>query len=279
MFRKEVQGLIKRGIKNIYLFGTAGEGYAITDEQFEEIVRVFAEEMEGPDLYPMVGLISLSLPNMINRVKKAYEYGIRDFQFALPSWGALSDEELFSFIHELCDPFPDCRFLHYNLLRSKRFLTIKEYEKLSDEVPNLAGAKYVTKDIADIIDVANSSCPMRFFLTEIGFGYGSLIGDFGFLLSIATSNIERAWEYFYSGINSDREKILKMQQELYMMVKGIMEAVQGNRIDGAYDKVFSKFLIREFPLRLLPPYKGSTDEEFEKYYNFLKERFPQWTEE
>ncbi|HHW31570.1 MAG TPA: dihydrodipicolinate synthase family protein [Clostridiaceae bacterium] len=279
IFRKEVQGLIKRGIKNIYLFGTAGEGYAITDEQFDEIVRAFAEEMKGPDLYPMVGLISLSLPNMINRIRKAYSYGIRDFQFALPSWGALSDEELYSFMHALCDPFPDCRFLHYNLLRSKRFLTIKEYERLAEEIPNFAGVKYVTKDIPDIIEIAGSSCSLRFFLTEIGFGYGNLIGDFGLLLSIATSNIKRAWEYFYASSNSESEKTLKMQQELYMMVKGLMEAAGGGKIDGAYDKMFSKVLIKEFPLRLLPPYKSTTDEAFDRYYSFLKMEYPQWVED
>lgn len=279
IFRKEIQGLIERGIKNIYLFGTAGEGYAITDEQFDRIVRVFAEEMKGPGLYPMVGLISLSLPHMIDRIKIAYNYGIRDFQFALPSWGALSDEELYSFMHALCDPFPDCRFLHYNLLRSKRFLTIREYEKLAEEIPNFAGVKYVTRDITEIIDIANSACPLRFFLTEIGFGYGNLIGDFGFLLSIATSNIKRAWEYFYASCNREYEKTFKMQQELNLMAKGLMEAAGGGKMDGAYDKMFSKILIKEFPLRLLPPYKSNTDEAFDKYYSFLKKEFPQWLED
>ena len=52
VFRDEVRGLIERGIHNIYVFGTAGEGYAVSDEQFETVVRVFADEMKRPGFIP-----------------------------------------------------------------------------------------------------------------------------------------------------------------------------------------------------------------------------------
>src|SRR4051794_38575416 len=91
-FRSMVKRNIAAGFKHLYLFGTAGEGYAVTDEQFTEIVRVFADEMKAPDVFPMVGLVSLSLPVMHKRLQAAYAWGIREFQFVLPSWGALSDK-------------------------------------------------------------------------------------------------------------------------------------------------------------------------------------------
>jgi hypothetical protein len=55
-----------------------------------------------------------------------------------------------------------------------------------------------------ILDLAKSSCPLRFFLTENGFGYGSMVGDFGYLISISNINISRAWEYFNAGVQRDR---------------------------------------------------------------------------
>ncbi len=257
IFRRQVRGLIQRGIKHIYLFGTAGEGYAVTDAQFQEIVRVFSEEMKGPGLYPMVGLISLSFPNMIQRLQKAYSFGIRDFQFSLPSWGALTDQELYTFVHQLCDPYPDCRFLHYNLMRTKRLLGIQEYERLAEEIPNFVGVKFSTTDLSVILSIVNSSCPLRFFLTEIGYGYGSMWGDFGFLISLATSNIQKAWEYFDAAKDADRNKVLKMQREFSFIGKGLMDATGGSKIDGAYDKMFSKILDKEFSLRLLAPYESN----------------------
>ncbi len=278
ILRDEIQNLIKRGIHNIYLFGTAGEGYAVTDEQFEAIVRIFAEEMKGPDRYPMVGLISLSFGTMLERLAKAYSYGIRDFQFSLPSWGVLTDSELNSFVHKLCDPYPDCRFLNYNLMRTKRVLGIRDYEKLAEEVPNFAGVKYSNPDIATIVDIAKSSCPLQFFLTEIAFGYASMVGEFGYLISIGTSNIARAWEYYQAGVHQDKDKLLSLQQECCQLSKGLMKALGSNRMDGAYDKVFSKLIDNRFPLRLLPPYEYASEEDFIRYRSFLEKEHPQWLE-
>lgn len=278
IFRQQIRDLISRDIRNIYLFGTAGEGYAVTEEQFESIVKVFAEEMQSPGLYPMVGLISLSLPNMLQRLRKAYSFGIRDFQFSLPSWSALQDEELSSFVHQLCDPFPDCRFMHYNLMNSKRLLGILEYEKLAEEVPNFVGVKFTNPDNITILDIVNSHCPLQFFLTELAFAFGSMVGEFGFLISLASTNIKRAWEYFNAGVYMEKDKLLAMQQEFFFILKALIKAVGSTKIDGAYDKIFCKILNKDFPLRLLPPYECTREEGFAEYCSFLGKEYPQWME-
>lgn len=278
IFRNEIQGLIKRGVHSIYLFGTAGEGYAVTDEQFDTIVTIFADEMKAPDLYPMVGLISLSFATMLKRLKKAYSLGIRDFQFSLPSWGALQDDELNLFVHKLCDPYPNCRFLNYNLMRTKRLLGIRDYEKLAEEVPNFVGVKYSNPDISTTIDIANSSCPLQFFLTEFAFGYAAMVGEFGYLISMGTTNFKRAWEYFDAAVNKDKDKLLEIQQEFAQLSKALMKTVGGNKIDGAYDKIFCKILDPEFPLRILPPYTCASEESFEQYRDFLVKESPKWME-
>ena len=59
-FREHIRSIIRHGFQHIYLMGTAGEGYALTDRQFQQVVQVFWEEMQQPDLHPMVGVISLS---------------------------------------------------------------------------------------------------------------------------------------------------------------------------------------------------------------------------
>ena len=44
VFRKEVQVVLKLGFKHLYVFGTAGEGYAVDSKRFQQIVRVFRED-------------------------------------------------------------------------------------------------------------------------------------------------------------------------------------------------------------------------------------------
>ena len=276
-FRLTVRGLIERNVRHLYLFGTAGEGYAVTDSQFGQITRCFAELMAGEDCYPMVGLISLSFPTMCERLQAAYAAGIRDFMFALPAWGALQDDELALFLHRLCDPYPDCRFVHYNNPRSKRVLTIADYECFAAEIPSLAGVKYSISDPAIIRGLADSVNPLRFFLTENGFAIGSAAGDFGLLLSIASANMAMARQFHQAGLHKDLPWLQTLQQELAQMVQALLVMV-GSRIDGAYDKIFCKIMNPEFPLRLLPPYMGATDAAYLDYCRYLQEQLPHWIE-
>eukprot|EP01031_Cornospumella_fuschlensis_P011657 gene11657-14242_t len=131
IFRRQVRHLIAAGIRDLYIFGTAGEGYAVTETQFDEITRVFLDETgREADVQAMVGLISLSLPTVIERIERAAAMGARRFQVSLPSWGMLRDEEMSTFFRETCGRFPECEFLHYNLMRTQRLITPVEYGRL-----------------------------------------------------------------------------------------------------------------------------------------------------
>src|SRR5436853_5759474 len=94
IFRTSIRSLITGGIPDLYIFGTAGEGYAVTDSQFDRITRVFVEEMQTRGAEPMVGALSLSLPTILERIERAGKMGVRQFQISVPSWGGLSDKEL-----------------------------------------------------------------------------------------------------------------------------------------------------------------------------------------
>src|ERR1700681_150353 len=84
LFRHQVRTLCANLTKHLYVFGTAGEGYAVSDRQFDRIVRVFHDEMKHNGADPMVGLISLSLSTILDRIARAREMGVRLFQVALP---------------------------------------------------------------------------------------------------------------------------------------------------------------------------------------------------
>ena len=58
IFRNHLRHILKHGTKHIYIFGTAGEGYAVSDRQFRQITEVFYDEMKANQAEPMVGIIS-----------------------------------------------------------------------------------------------------------------------------------------------------------------------------------------------------------------------------
>src|SRR5687768_12723144 len=75
LFRHQVRSHCTHLTKHLYVFGTAGEGYAVSDRQFDRIVAVFHDEMTKNGAETMVGIISLSLPTFIERVARSREMG------------------------------------------------------------------------------------------------------------------------------------------------------------------------------------------------------------
>lgn len=277
LFRHQVSELLRVGTKHLYLFGTAGEGYAVTNSQFREITRVFVEEMRSADADPMIGAISLSLPSIIERIEIARELGVRKFQISLPSWGALSDAEVESFFQETCGRFPDSQFLHYNLLRTKRLITPQEYGRLAERHPNLVATKNSTDSMTRIEGLFTHAPQLRHFLNETGYLYGSLLGECGLLISVAATNWKSGHAYFAAGQRRDLEALVAAQRQLVPLTNALIQvAGPGERIDGAYDKILWKLYDSRFPLRLLPPYSSATEEAFQQFSKTLRDRFPEW---
>ncbi len=278
IFRREIRNLAKNLTHNIYLFGTAGEGYAVTESQFDQIVRIFREETTQHNVPGMVGVISLSLPTIIERIERARQMGIRHFQISLPSWGALSDAELKTFFAETCGRFPDCSFLHYNLLRAKRLVTPEEYGALADKHANLVATKNST-DLTERISGLMTKAPqLQHFFTETGFAYGSQLGECGFLVSVASVNFDQAKCYFEAGQRQDLKGMHRQQRELSEMIDEIVALGRSEaHMDGAFDKVFCKIHDPDFPLRLLPPYSGLSEETFGRISDVIKKKYPQWS--
>jgi dihydrodipicolinate synthase/N-acetylneuraminate lyase len=262
VFRRQVHTIANKLTKHIYVFGTAGEGYAVTEKQFDQIARAFWESAAECQAVPMLGVISLSLPTIIDRIRRGHAMGFRIFQLSLPSWGALNDQELDAFFAETCGRFPDCQFHHYNLLRTKRLLTSVEYRRLTAAHPNFIGVKASTSDPAVLADLLTVSPRLRFFFTEMGYAIARRTHDAGLLISIASVNYERA-KQFVAGDDARRETDVV---DLRAVGAALKEACAGRfHIDGAFDKMLYRVSDPAFPLRLLPPYVHASEEDFARF--------------
>lgn len=275
VFRRGVRTTLAQGTKHVYVFGTAGEGYAVTDQQFDQIVAVFADEMRKGNAEPTVGVIDLSLGTILDRIQRCRGLGVRQFQISLPSWGSLSEVELFEFFRQVCGRFHDCQFMHYNLPRTKRLVTGKEYGRLAEEHPNLVATKNCGDSLAHIQSLLEHSPQLQHFLSETGYVYGSLFGECSILASFIM-NWPKLKALFEAGKRRDVETMVSIQREVGAVLRTLFECVPDNRIDGAYDKMFEKMYDPEFPLRLLPPYVGPSEDEFQSFVRLLGERLPEW---
>jgi dihydrodipicolinate synthase/N-acetylneuraminate lyase len=277
LFAYQVQYHLDRGLRHLYIFGTAGEGFVVTDRAFERIVRAFHTAMTAASAEAMVGVISFSLTEMVERIELARSIGVRQFQISLPSWGALADREVDAFFDTVCGRFADCRFLHYNLLRTKRLVTPQEYGRLAERHPNLVATKNSTDSMQRVEDLLRFAPQLQHFLNETGYVYGSLVGECGLLASLAPLNCEAARQFFEAGQRRDAPSLFELHGVLAGLNRELSRCVgDGAHMDGAFDKLLWRVHDERFPLRLLPPYASSTEEAYRRFVAVLRERYSRW---
>lgn len=278
IFRQQLRFLLREGTRNLYIFGSAGEGYAVTDAQFEQITGVFCEEMFAAGAEPMVGVISASLPTVTARIKWATSMGVRQFQISLPCWGKCSFDEVRKFFAETCGQFNDCSFLHYNTLHTKRFITADEYGILADEFSNFVATKNIIDSVCDVTTLLTKSPQIQHFFMEYGFALASLLDlEAGWIVAPASCNWATAKEFYQACISRNREEIARLTVDLVDIQNILFECV-GNEghMDGTYDKIYCKVAYKDFPLRLLPPYSYVSDETFNRFVELLINKYPHY---
>jgi dihydrodipicolinate synthase/N-acetylneuraminate lyase len=277
MFRRTVAHLVGAGMPDLYVFGTAGEGYAVTDAVFRQVAELFADAMrEAGGSPPMVGVVSLSLATVLERIAFCRGLGITTFQFSLPNWAATSDSEMARVFAEICGAFPDCRFLHYNLMRSGRLVQPRHYAELAERHPNLVATKYGGGDPFLISGLMLHAPQLQHFFTEQGYYLGAPLGECALLTSISSSNPARAHEYLQAGAGGDAARFAELYRELCGVLHALLGATGTAYIDGAYDKAIHRLSLPDFPLALLPPYATTTPEQFARYRERMLSEFPQW---
>ena len=69
-FVRQVRHLAGALTRHIYIFGTAGEGYAVSEGQFDQVAGTFWTVARECAVTPMLGVISLSLATIIERIER-----------------------------------------------------------------------------------------------------------------------------------------------------------------------------------------------------------------
>lgn len=257
VFRAEVRATLAAGFQHLYIFGTAGEGYAVDLPRLRQIVAIFAEETLRPGIFPMVGVIALSTATVIERVRIAHDRGIRAFQLSLPRWDVLRDAEVSRFFTDVCGAFPDSVFMHYNTGRVGRILGAGHYRAWIADVPNLVATKTMTPDITLVGRLVAEVPELQHFVTEPVYpharqhGECSILGTFGLLAP------KRSWALFHAGAEGRTAEAIEIGSWFARLSDDVFAAaMEDQRIDGTYDKAIVRLgPVPDFPLRMLSPYR------------------------
>ncbi|MBA2315693.1 MAG: dihydrodipicolinate synthase family protein [Chloroflexi bacterium] len=281
LLREEVRRVLAAGFRHCYVFGTGGEGYAVDTRRFRQVVDVFHEETRGSDVSAMVGVIGLSTPQILERLEYAHDVGFRMFQVSLPSWGPLNDIELLRFFSDTCGRFPDSRFLHYNLPRTKRVLGGRDYARLIPEIPNLVATKTTGGGMAAAEELVRDAGDLQHFMGEGNFPHGSMFGECSLLASYAELSPRMTNALFEAGQTRDAAELMRLQHAFQRLGTDLWaQPAPGPHMDGAYDKMLVKLgMLPEFPLRLLSPYQGFTEDDYRACRRLLETDYRAWLED
>lgn len=273
IFEQHIQGALDGGHKHLYILGTAGEGYALSDAKFREVVEFFAARAVREGIDPQVGMIGHSMEQTIEKIRFAHDQGIRMFQITLPSWGALDESEALIYFETVCGTFPDCRFLHYNLPRASRIIGGAEYHKITEVVPNLVATKNSSTDYARTADLLLNAPELQHFLLEGNYAMGCTLGECSLLCSYDVLFPRTVWKFYEAGLKRDIPELFRITKLFHEVGNKLFAHCERDMIDGSYDKTFIWLTDPRFSNRILPPYRGLTEEEsqtcreiYEKHY-------------
>ncbi len=277
VFRRSVRATLKH-FNHLYIFGTAGEGYAVSQTQFRRIVDIFYEETRGDNIFPMAGLIGMSTPIVLEKLQYAYDRGFRAFQISLPSWGALTDAEVMTFFRDVCGAFPAAQFLHYNLPRAGRVLEAPDYRPLVDALPNLVATKNTGGGHKRAAELVSQVGELQHFLGEGNFLQGCLYGECSLLATFGSLSPHKVKAYFAASQAKDFPTMLALQRGFHDMLADLFAALAGeSKIDGAYDKLWLRLGgFEQMPLRLLSPYHGFSEAQFQACKRLLAGKYADW---
>jgi len=277
VFRQEVRHTLAAGFRHVYVFGTAGEGYAVDLPRFRRIVEVFREETAQDGVHAQVGVIALSVAQFRERLAIAHAAGFREFQISLPSWGALNDAEVMRFFVDVCSSYPDSKFLHYNLARTKRVLAGPDYRRIAAACPNLVATKNTGTTVHGTMDLLREAPELQHFLGEAMFPTGCLFGECSLLSSFGPMFPAPTHRLFGYGVNREWDKLFPFQAEYLTAVEEVIAPLRRQPlIDGAYDKALVRLGGVPMPLRLLSPYDSFSEDVFEECRRILETRYASW---
>ena len=141
--------LQKNGLQGVFINGSSGEGYMLTDEERMKLAETWvAAAPEGFKVIVHVGSCCVKASRKLaEHAQKIGAWGVATMAPPFPKIGRI--EELVKYIEEIACGAPDLPFYYYHIPAfNGAFLPmVKLLEAVDGRVPNFAGIKYTYESI------------------------------------------------------------------------------------------------------------------------------------
>jgi 4-hydroxy-tetrahydrodipicolinate synthase len=175
-FRKVLNAMIDHGVHGLFPVGTGGEFFALTREEKERLMAVAVKEAAGRVfVMPNVGAITTAESVLLAR--HAEGVGSDAVSVVTPFFLKPSQEELYEHYKAICAAVK-IPVLAYNIpdRTGGVALSVGTVARLAREVPNFAGIKDSTGDLANAAEVVQACPPgFRVFMGRDTLIYGALL--------------------------------------------------------------------------------------------------------
>lgn len=183
--RELVQRYAEAGLDGAYTTGTDGEVHVMERHDLEQLVPPFAEAAAAVGLPVQVGCGWAHTNGVIERGRVAREHGVGIVQVTLPSWIPLDDEEIVRFYGAIGQALPELLLIHYNIMRSGRMMSGRDFQRAHAVAPNLAGSKHTGGNISLLTEIIDATPGMAHFTVDSDIVAGGLFGSPGYYSFIA----------------------------------------------------------------------------------------------
>ena len=153
-YRFIVEGGVQYDAGMMMAVGGGGEGYFLSDAQWAESVKIFAEEAKGK-VATMVGVFELNTKHAIEKITYAEELGIDFVQLSPPHYEKPTDLEVFTHYKMVNDAISKIGIIIYHTywsLPEYYEMTAPLIDRLAD-LENVVGIKWASSHLGNFVDV------------------------------------------------------------------------------------------------------------------------------
>jgi len=282
-YRTNVERLCRAGVHGMYTTGSTGEFYALDFDEFRLMVDIQAEICGRYNMPLQIGCCSDNTRQTLRLLEYAAgkpEVGAS--QVNIPYWMELTDRELLQFFKDLYTACPELPMVHYNIPRTKRFLTGPDYLRILEVAPNLIGVKftYAGGHFGELQSALAMTPQLSYFVGESLLVSAMALGARGSYSSVVCTNPAFMLKLYEQACAKRWEEALAMQKGVQRFLDELTAFID-ERGEGSIDPVVDKGMAVASGCcvgsqRTRAPYIGWSDDTVSALRAWLQEHYPQF---
>jgi 4-hydroxy-tetrahydrodipicolinate synthase len=216
----EIDTLIASKPNGIYSNGTAGEFYAQTEKEFEQISMLLATKCDHSNTPFQIGISHTSPQTSLQRLQLIKHLKPCAVQLILPDWFPPIMDEAIYFLQRIQEEAEGISLILYNPPHAKKQLVPEDWAILKENVPSLQGLKVFDHDAdsAWYSKARANSQGLSIFIPGHRLATGIKSGAHGSYSNMACLNPFAAQQW-YSLIMENMEAGLELENRIAMFMR------------------------------------------------------------